>query len=188
MAAKPTAGTTAAQNLDAVFGELLEPQRVDPLERSIRPLSLQCLDADTAKLLRAFMQATESGLGVTKFVYCELPILWVVDRAGHIWFAVEEVVTADTHEFVRPLFRRTQVGPEYRRLGHPALLRGKKAGRIGGEILFDARAKLPAWFITNGSGRYGLREGRLRAHLRAVNRKFQEHGITLNEDFIEPQS
>jgi hypothetical protein len=178
---------TGAQNLDAIFGELLEPGRVDPLESSVQPLSLQRLDVGTAKWLKAFMQATESGLGVTRFVYCELPILWVTDKAGDIWFAVEEIVTADTHEFVRPRLRNASFETKYHRLGHPALLRAE-AGRIGGEILFDVRADQPAWFITNGSGRYGLRPGRLPMHLSGANRKFQEHGITLKELFIEPQS
>ena len=177
-----------AQDLDAVFGELLTPEKVDPFEASIRPLSLQCLDANTGEWLKAFMQATEAGLGVTRFVYCEIPILWVVDNLGDIWFAVEEIITADTQEFIRPRFRRGDpITTNYHRLGHPALL-GAQPGRIGGEILFDARAKTPAWFITNGSGRYGLREGRLPAHLTAAKQKFQNHGITLTEDFLKRRS
>jgi hypothetical protein len=174
-----------AQDLDAVFGELLTPDRVDPLESNIRPLSLQRLDRDTGEWLKAFMKATEAGLGVTRFVYCEIPILWVADNLGDIWFAVEEIITADTQEFIRPRFRKGDaITSNYCRLGHPALL-GAQPGRIGGEILFDARAEIPAWFITNGSGRYGLRQGRLPIHLAAAKQKFQEHGISLTEYFLK---
>jgi hypothetical protein len=190
MALNPTgaeAVASGAQNLDDIFGELLEPGRVDPSESSVQPSSLQRLDVDTAKWLKAFMQATEDGLGVTRFVYCELPILWVADKTGAIWFAVEEIITADTHEFVRPRLRNVSFETKYHRLGHPALVRGE-AGRIGGEILFDVRAEQPDWFITNGSGRYGLRPGRLPEHLRGASQKFQEHGISLREQFIEPKS
>lgn len=170
-------------DLAALFGELLAPERVDPSESSVRPSSLQRLDLDSAGRLRAFMQATEDGLGVTRFVYSELPILWVADRDGEILFAIEEIIDADSREFLLPRLGAAKLTVKQHRLGHPALLAGGP-GRIGGEILFDLRAPSPTWYITNSSGRYGHRPDRAPEHLTNVARKFQEHGIILRELFI----
>ena len=135
------------QDLDALFGELLQPHRVDPLEAQVSPKSMQRLAAHSAELLRAFMNATERGLGVTSYVYCALPILWVADQNGDVLFAVEEVVVEDTREFAFPRLPRFRVEQNYQRLGHPALLAGGP-GRIGGEIVFDVRAQpAAAWYI-----------------------------------------
>jgi hypothetical protein len=173
-------------SLDATFGEALPPLRTDPLESEIVPRSRQKLDASSAKLLGELMHATAAGLGVSKFVYSELPILWVVDEAGELWFAVEEVVKAETGEFVFPRFRNTSIEREaQQRLGHPALI-GGGSGRIGGEIIFDVASEEPGWFITNGSGRYGLRDGRTRSHLNSVKSRFEVFGIDLRTQFYAP--
>jgi hypothetical protein len=108
MTIEPEMTTVETPDLSAIFGELLEPPYFDDLERDVRPRSLQLLNDETAKWLKAFMEATEKGLGVTRYVYCELPILWVVDSAGQILLSVEEVVeTEHPHEFVRPRLRNT---------------------------------------------------------------------------------
>jgi hypothetical protein len=179
--------TSETADLNMLFGKLFKPKRVDPVEANVRPRSLQRLCESTAKWLKAFMKATEDGLGVTQWVYCELPILWVVDEIGDIWFAVEEIVSTKSHDFVLPRIRNTITSSEHSRLGHPALL-SAGPGRIGGEILFDVRADVPAWFITNASGRYGLLPGRRPVHLANIAQRFREHGITLKEQFIAPRS
>jgi hypothetical protein len=174
---------SAEMDLDALFGEALHPERTDSLERLHPPRSLHRLDAETADMLRQLMEITERGFGATRYVYCELPILWIVDRDGILWFSVEEIIKEDTLEFVRPRLRNVQVEDRYQRLGHPALIKGDH-GRIGGELLFDVGAPEPGWYLTNGSGRYGLREGRIAAHLSNAARKFGSYGITLREFFI----
>lgn len=91
---------------------------------------------------------------------------------------------ATTGQFVFPRIRQTEVSKRHQRLGHPALLRDtdlRARGRISGEILYDL--KLKTWVITNGSGRYGMIPGRTAEHLSNVAAKFEEHGITLKEDF-----
>jgi hypothetical protein len=178
-----TEKSLALTTLSDQLGELLEPTRVDELEAEIKPQSLQKLTPETAKWLLQFMKATEEGLGVTRYVYCELPILWVVDKNGDIWFAVEEIVSIVSRQFSIPRLRNTGITDGHARLGHPALL-GASSGRIGGEIIFDVRAKHPSWFISNASGRYGLRRGRRPEHLSKAREKFDSHGINLSEHFI----
>ena len=176
-------GVTGGINLDVLFGEALPPLRVDRLEETLEPRSLHQLDTASAGLLGQLMAVTERGLGVTRYVYCELPILWIVDQGGKIWFSIEEIVKSETQEFVSPRLRNATVEKAYQRLGHPALI-GAAAGRIGGEILFDINGEPPSWFITNGSGRYGLLPGRQPSHLSNVSGKFAGFGIMLRDFFI----
>ena len=105
----------------------------------------------------------------------------------NIWFSIEEIVALDTHEFVLPRLRNANVARENQRLGHPSLIGGQD-GRIGGEIIFDVGAGVLTWFITNGSGRYGLRAGRKSEHLLNASKRFGKHGIQLREYFIPPRS
>src|ERR1700741_1628420 len=60
-------------NLDELFGRLEIPDRRDPLEKAICPQSRERLNRETAERLLALMAATEKGLGVSRFVYCEFP-------------------------------------------------------------------------------------------------------------------
>jgi hypothetical protein len=178
-----------SSRLDREYGVLARPEDYDELEKRIRPRSWERLSKKTANRLKALMQATAEGLGVSRFAYCELPILWVVDRKGNVLFGLEEIVEVSTEDFVLPRLRNTKVARGHKRLGHPALLAGddpEARGRIGGEILYDVRAKKPAWTITNASGRYGTIRGRQPDHLSNVAKKFREHGIELQEVFYPP--
>ena len=157
--------------LDLLYGECLAPNRVDGIECLVSPQSMHALDASSAAPLSLLMKAAEAGLGVVKYVYCEMPILWVVDRNGKLWFAVEEIVEETTKRFFQARLRGLKVPEGYSRLGHPALIKGAE-GRIGGEILFDTENS--GWYITNASGRYGLVKGRQEVHLRNVRSLFSE--------------
>jgi len=108
----------------------------------------------------------------------------VIDSSGDLWFALEEMVQIETGKFLFPRIPEAPMAPEHRRLGHPALVKGANA-RIAGEILFDIRADIPGWVITNGSGRYGIRDGRTPAQLSNVSQKFSGYGIKLAETFLE---
>jgi len=179
-----SAGATKAATLDEIFGEALDPIRVDALEGQLRPQSLHLLSRNTARLLKRLMAVTEKGLGVTRYVYSELPILWVVDSMGKLWFSIEEVVNASTQEYIFPRARNFPAAEGMQKLGHPALIEAGP-GRIGGEILFDLDLKPSgAWCITNASGRYGTRPGRVPNHLANAAREFARYGIDLQEVFI----
>ncbi|WP_439551820.1 hypothetical protein [Falsiroseomonas sp.] len=173
-------------DLDALYGVPLDPTRVDDHERTRKPRSLVRLDAASAVRLRLLVVAAQQGLGVARYVYSELPILWVIDQGGTLWFALEEVIDAATHAFVSPRLRGTPTTPSQQRLGHPALLGGEK-GRIGGEIIFDLGERPYRWFITNASGRYGLRAGREHIHLENAAKLFSGHDIDVVASFIQPR-
>ena len=70
----------------------VKPNACDDLEKRTRPRSRERLDTDAAKRLKALMKATDQGLGVSRYTYCELPILWVADKDGEVWFGLEEIV------------------------------------------------------------------------------------------------
>lgn len=175
-------------DLDSIFGMLIEPQsnKIEKVEREIFPRSLTKLDKDSASLLHTLIDATEKGLLVSQYVYNDLPILWIVDSIGDVYFAIEEVVCAKTHQFK---FARTgsikELPKDSVRLGHPALI-GAKPGRIGGEIIYDTGSKFPAWYITNKSGRYGVLGGRTETHLQNVADTFKKYGIVFKLQFYCP--
>jgi hypothetical protein len=171
-------------NLDLHFGLAIPPKRMDPIEFKVQPLSLERLTSRTAELLKQLMVVAEHGLGVARFAYAVVPILWVIDTKGTLWFALEELIEIDTGKFLFPRVRDAPVDTKHQRLGHPALVKGAN-GRIAGEIFFDIRADVPAWVITNGSGRYGTREGRTATQLSNVSQQFAQHGIRLREKFLE---
>lgn len=170
------------------FGAALEPERVDRLEETTRPVSLQRLGKRSARLLKKLTAATAEGLGVARYVYSEFPILWVIDASGDVWFALEEVVDSETGDFILPRSPNSRPASMRRsgRLGHPALI-GAGAGRIAGEIMFDIGQDPPCWTISNASGRYGLRPGRTALHLANAAKVFAKYGIPLKPEFIQPR-
>ena len=175
----------AELDLDSLFGLSVSPAKVGPKERELLPRSLHTLDEASAPLLRELISVTQRGLGVSQYVYCELPILWIVNEGGKILFSLEEIVDNQTNEFALPRLRNYKIGSQYARLGHPSLVSAEPA-RIAGEIIFDIRADEPCWYITNGSGRYGIGHDRTDLHLNEVCRRFSQYGITLTPFFIVP--
>lgn len=161
---------------------------VNAIERNYRPQSLQQLTADTAPVLKSYLGTADLGLSVPRILHRTNNILWIVDRRGDLWFAVEEIVDAETGAllYTLPRTKAKLLRPdEHVKLGHPSLLQDlDRHARIGGEILWSPRYN--AWTLNNSSGRYGDRKGTTRAHLEAVARKLNHYGIELIVVFWEP--
>jgi hypothetical protein len=98
---------TSSDTLDDMFGEALSPPKMDPIENRLLPRSLHELDSRSSELLRLLMSATERGLGVSRYVYSKIPILWVIDQLGRLWFALEEMVNLADESFLYPSVDRT---------------------------------------------------------------------------------
>lgn len=175
-------------SLDEEFGPSTPAGRdIGPHERNYRPQSAQRLGADTAPILKSYLDTAERGLGIPRIVHRTNNVLWIVDGGGDLWFAVEEVVHRDTGELLYSLPRTRDLArpEEHVKLGHPSLLEAAdKHARIGGEILWSPRYN--AWVLSNQSGRYGERPWQTPAHLESVARKFNQYAIELRVLFREP--
>ena len=177
--------------LDERFGELVTPIKVGAGEALFTPKSLQKLDKSSADLLRALMVSARDGNSLAITLFAEMPILWVVDADGEIWFSLEEVVNPESGQYLFPLARNRVVRSAVEvnnlaRLGHPALVSGA-AARIGGEILYDD-GDPQCWVISNNSGRYGRTVGRTEQHLENVRLSFLDLGIDLVSHFVPANS
>jgi hypothetical protein len=174
--------------LDAMFGALIPPQRpgrglaVQRWERDFAPDSLSKLDDDSAASLRQAMKEISSGWKLGRVLIYDTIIIWAVDKAGDIWFAMEELVLNDMPTG-RPKHQRLELTSVYPKLGHPALVNCERA-RIAGEIYFDTGDDPPLWRINNNSGRYGRVPSRVPAHLNNVADRFRGFGIDLTPHFI----
>lgn len=121
---------------------------------------------------------------MAELLFREMPILWLVDEAGAIVFALEEVVSVDTGSVQYPRFRKLRVNDPYGKLGHPALVGSPFRARIGGELFYDPGPGFACWVLTNRSGRYGINLGRTPRQLENVATVFQAHGIQARPYFI----
>jgi hypothetical protein len=171
-------------SLDDKYGPCVPNARtIDDWEKAHRPTSLDELTAETGKALNQYMQSL---LKMPRIAHSTCVILWIVDGAGRIWFALEELFSEATSTLVavRPRGDWGKIAGTFK-LGHPSLLTdADKSARIGGEIVYNSDKT--RWEINNFSGRYGVREKTKRAHLEAVAGKFTEHGIPLYVDFAKP--
>jgi hypothetical protein len=86
--------------------------------------------------------------------------------------------------FPLPTALKRALPTDYVRLGHPALV-GGKAARIGGEIFCKLDKTQPRWYISNGSGRYGVALKRTEEQLANVAEEFAKLGIDLKVEFYE---
>lgn len=169
--------------LDAMFGPLIAPQirnfgpPVQVWEQDFVPASLCKLDASSAPPLLQMMHNIESGWKTGKVLTFDTIIIWLVDHAGDIWFAVEELVL-DGMATGRPKHQTLPITATMPKLGHPALNNGASA-RIAGEVYFDTGISPPTWVINNNSGRYGRHPSRTAIHLDNVAAKFRDQGINL---------
>jgi hypothetical protein len=167
--------------LDARYGACIEPNGVTAHEQAMVPRSLQKL-ADCALQLNELMKAAQNGLGLVAYVYSERPILWVVDRGGTLWVALEETLDLETGEFTYPRIPRTGGDTKrYTRLGHPAMVKCE-AARVAGELQYDLTDG--KWYITNRSGRYGI--SREEQHLQSVLEEFAKLDLQVEYLFISP--
>jgi len=173
---------TINRNLDDIFGEAVAPKYIDEAEKIKKPNSVQKLETNTAQLLLELMKTVENGLGVSEFVYSRVPILWVVDEQGEIWFSLEEIYDSTSENYLFANSKNNKNHDNYLKLGHPALIDGR-SGRIGGELIFD-NFNNPRWTISNASGRYGLIKGRKEEHLTSVAKEFNRFKIKLSEQFL----
>lgn len=174
-------------SLDDRFGECLEAGRpIEPHELTRSPNSLIELTQETAKSLIDFMTAFDDHL--SPFVR-NYHILWLVDQAGRLRVAFEEVIDPSgvtIGALAKPIGARP-ISPI--KLGHPSLLGldEPKNARIGGEIIFDPDFDgQHKWVLTNKSGRYGLRAGQTEKHLVNAVGLFASLGLYLSHWFTPP--
>lgn len=178
-------------DFDVLYGPCLPFARdASEAEMGVNPRSLEFLNEETAPALIKHLENAESLL-LSQVVHATMPILWLIDEAGQIRFAMEEVIARDTGYLSYILPRN---GPPMRetdvRLGHPALLEPVNAGeaksaRIGGEIFYDPirRSEL-SWVLTNNSGRFGKRPHIKREYLENAGKAFEALGVSLRTFFI----
>ncbi|EUB97264.1 hypothetical protein PMI07_000840 [Rhizobium sp. CF080] len=182
----PIALPSFEQQLDAMFG-CCDPagRTIEDPERHFSPQSLQRLDEDTAPLIRRYMELACDGLRLPGVLHRTHPMLWLIDKPGDVWTAIEEVIDAETGAYLYPLSRSQSSKPGHVRLGHPSLVIARnKHARIGGEIKYSAAAN--KWIISNRSGRYGTRPNQTQAHLAAAASRFMEFDIELTVSFWQP--
>ena len=181
-----------ASSLDAQFGACLAPGRCSQEEADLQPLTMFILRQDTASRITDLITISQKDpQRFPCFPFDDFTILYVVDSKGQIIVAIEEAALP-RHSQRSKLFPlpkvlheeyRTQNPPLYSKLGHPALV-GAQPARIGGEIRCDFGRKPPGWYITNGSGRYGVNLGRTPQQLINVAAEFAKYGISLTHLFL----
>ena len=174
------------RDLDDLFGLCCDPVPCSDEERTQMPTSLTKLNADSAKLLKPVMDAADAGLELVACVFSQVNVLWVVDRDGEIWMAIEEILTGKTKRLLRPSLKGQRPADDETRIGHPALVAGS-AARIGGELRYELGYGIVkrGWHITNASGRYGTIPGRTRKHLENAAVLFHHFGLQVRTYFYE---
>ncbi|GEM_PF-6456954 len=180
-------------NWDDTYGVLIEaqPSRNDDdkpwktWEELHTPSSRCKLEATSVAQLSLFMKEVELGWRLGLLLVHDVLLIWVVDEAGDIWFAIEELIVDGRptgHPRHISLLKQLGKAQEVDKLGHPSLIFCKK-GRIGGEIYFDTGVSPPEWVINPYSGRYGIHPTRELQHLRnAANRFSGLLGIDFKPD------
>ncbi|MCK7615283.1 hypothetical protein [Roseibium sediminicola] len=178
--------------LDTLYGPCLETERpISKLELKFQPNSLQQLTKDTAASLQKYFESALF-LKIPAVIHRKVVILWVMDEPGNIFIAFEELIDGHDGSYLMPYFRESLVtnrlnheinGGRIGRLGHPSLLAGKRAARIGGEIRFRPEDNDSFhWKINRLSGRYGVRSHQTDAHLAAVHSLFMEMGLHIGTE------
>ena len=124
------------------------------------------------------MESVSKSCRVDQFLVLDVIILWLVDQNGDIIFAIEEAV-ADGLPLDVPRHRRAEHKVGKAKLGHPALIAGRKA-RVAGEIYYDPRDNV--WKINMNSGRYSAAYDRSLKHLSNVRMRFADFAILLTAE------
>ncbi|MEO5330826.1 MAG: hypothetical protein H7839_02275 [Magnetococcus sp. YQC-5] len=174
--------------LDEKFGILIDPQPLperhrafQTWERDFAPNSLSKLDNATADSLMWAMHEISSGWKLGKVLIYDTKIIWIIDRSGNLWFAIEELVL-NGKPTGYPKHTKLLITVSQSKLGHPALINCAQA-RIAGEIYFDTNSDPPIWKINNLSGRYGRHNSRTPVHLDNVVTLFKGYGIDVTPHF-----
>lgn len=162
-------------SLDTRFGETSPADGdIHAAEALYQPASLQKLEAATKEYLQSYMRSAE-GLLLPQLVHRYCALLWIIDDAGDVHFALEELVDERTGETVAIKPKDFKPLPGTVKLGHPSLLADpKKEARIGGEIVYNRHTR--EWEINNWSGRYGFRQQASPSHLQEAAQIFKDIG------------
>jgi hypothetical protein len=179
-----TAATTAASALSR-FGKAILPEYYDNIEVHQPPRSKQKLTLDSAQTLRNYLGCASSGLLIPRIIHQSAIILWLIDNGGAVWFCLEEMYKDNSETKMLPRLNSVDYPKGYEKLGHPALIGGRRA-RIAGEITWSpgGRNSKPRWIISNKSGRYGIRPDIAASHLRAANDLFASYGLEFDVHYI----
>lgn len=176
-----------AMNLDELYGRLLPPvapKVIETHELKFTPQSLFELTSTSVEELKAFAVA-QQGDDLIALATRGFPILWIIGESDRVFLAFEEVIHSLDGAKLCCMPRGVVPGPGKVKLGHPSLLQGGIAARIGGELFFDYGLETgPEWVLTNDSGRYGKRPHQTVAHLAAAARKFKQIGLSVSYYFV----
>jgi hypothetical protein len=172
-------------NLDEAFGTLRQPSFIDEWEHNASPVSLRRLDSSLASELKGFESLANTSLfrGVALTIVC----LWVIDSAGELFLAIEELAPFETRKPHIGYPRRRDVSDEFekRKLGHPTLV-GLKQARIAGELILDVdpTTNRLCWFMNVLSGRYCRLEVPSAQQLRNAAGLLSRHGVNVEIDTL----
>lgn len=169
--------------LDQEYGPAIEPQNgVKAWERVDAKIEPIHLNRTTAGWISVLLEAATASPIAAKAIE-SITILWVVDEAGDLYFAVEEVLDTKNGMKQRPRARGITLNEAVKPLGHPLLISLGK-GRIGGEIYVDGdQFGEFVLVINNRSGRYGRDHSRMSRHLDNVAQLFGSFGVRMIPDF-----
>jgi hypothetical protein len=165
-------GWVELSELDTIFGEPRPPNQPAPRAsewnadqlRTYVPMSLVTLDEENGKNVAKLFLAAKHG--PNDQVLKGLAVIWLIDEAGNIRLALEEISEADSFWYeaenkgtpAPTWFPEAEELPPVRKLGHPTLIDHGSA-RIGGEIepnFASDRAEVDFdAFVNNKSRRYG---------------------------------
>ena len=169
--------------LGELFGPLAGPIKVEVWEKDAKPASLVLVTDDVAARLGQQMRLAIHD-PIARIFWRQAVLLYVVDRNGSIWLALEEIAERTGEippEFTVARQRFADFTAQLRKFGHPTLVDGQPA-RIAGEILleYDEESKTFAWEINAKSGRYNKGAERTEAHLNNVAEALSKLDVNLS--------
>jgi len=171
-------------HLDASFGSLRLPDKVDEWERDRIPVSLSALDAHSADTLRNLEILAQSSM--LSSAMRAKNYIWAMLDDGSIRIAVEELALTqpEAPHSGYPRRRGYSHPSEEKKLGHPTLLNAG-AARIAGELAFDEKPGEEGlrWVINANSGRYCRQDPPKREQIDSVAARFLELGLTVFVDY-----
>src|SRR4051812_45589969 len=114
-----------ASTLDEQFGPAINPKYLYDCEMPDRaPSSLSKLDVPSARSLKRHMDEIAAGWRLGRVLHYDILVIWLVDEAGDVRFAIEELVWKGIPTG-RPKFRNLGLTERMPKLGHPCLVQCK---------------------------------------------------------------
>jgi hypothetical protein len=169
--------------LDAKFGELLEPKYLRDVEKLGSFSNTFLLDAHAANFLNIILNLA-GGQPTFRNLAENLCFLWLVDERGETWITMEEVCLLSDLGRRFPRMRNMPLHSSLDTLGHPLLVKLGKA-RIAGELILDTDDTDLFWLINNKSGRYGFGPKREERHLDNVAIAMKALGLIVDTHYIK---